>query len=195
MITKTQANILEVFVSSINKRFSIKQVSKLISSPYALVHRSIKLLIENNIVLKDEHNLLSLNYKDNFALIAYIESLRANRLLGNRTIDLFVKDVLKKISVDYFIFLIFGSAVDSKDPRDIDVLLIVDDNVEEIEKVVSNISSNFSKNFDINVVSSKSVYEMLIKRDSINVLNETLNKHIIIFGAENYYRILKNARQ
>jgi hypothetical protein len=36
---------------------------------------------------------------------------------------------------------------------------------------------------------AKSAYEMLAKRDKVNILNETLNKHLLLFGAENYYKI------
>jgi predicted nucleotidyltransferase len=110
---------------------------------------------------------------------------------------LFTRDILDRINIDFFVFLVFGSSVESKEPRDIDILLIVQEKekINEVERIVSNIVSNFSKKFDINVISAESAYEMLNKRDSINILNETLNKHILLFGAENYYRILKNARQ
>lgn len=105
--------------------------------------------------------------------------------------------MLNKTKLDYFTFLLFGSYVGSrKKPRDVDVLFIVEkkEDVSAIEKLLQNISSNFTLNFDCNIVSTESVYEMLSKRDEANVMNETLNKHILLFGAENYYRLLKNAR-
>ena len=188
---------MKVFAGKINERFSIKEVSEIIKKPYPLVHRSIKGLIENNFLLKDNKNLISLNYKENFQIISYIEALRASQFLKDKTINLFAKDVLNKIGSDFFIFLIFGSSVESKNPKDIDVLIIIEnkEKINETEKIVSNISLNFSKKFDINVISSESAYEMLNKRDSVNILNETLNKHILLYGAESYYRILKNARR
>ncbi len=197
MLTKTQIEIMKVFVSRINERFSIKQISEMLKKPYPLIHRSIKLLIEEGFLLRDDKNLISLDYKNNHQTLSYIESLRANDFLKDKTLKLFAKDILDKIKEEFFIFLIFGSYVESKNPRDIDILFIVQDKekINEIEKTASNIASNFSKNFDISVIFAGSAYEMLSKRDSINVLNETLNKHIILFGAENYYRILKNARQ
>ena len=197
MLTKTQIEIMKIFVSKINERFSIKKIAEILKKPYPLIHRSTKLLIKEGFLLKDDKNLISLNYKENFQTLAYIESLRADTFLRDKTLKLFVKDVFEKINRDFFVFLIFGSSVESKEPRDMDVLFIVQDKerINEIEKAVSNIASNFSKKLDVNVISVESSYEMLSKRDSINVLNETLNKHIILFGAENYYRILKNARQ
>lgn len=197
MLTKTQLKIMEIFVSKINEKFSIKQISEILKKPYPLVHRSIKLLVCDNFIIKDKRNFLSLNYKENHLELSYIESLRKKEFLKKNKINmLFVKDVLRRIGLDYFTFLIFGSSVQKQRPRDIDILIIIENKnkINSIEKILCNISSNFSQKFDINVISVESVYEMLVKRDETNVMNEALNNHILIFGAENYYRLLKNAR-
>ncbi len=197
MLTKTQAKIMQVFVSKINERFSIKQISEIIKKPYPLVHRSIKLLINDRFILKDNQELISLNYRENNMEIAYIESIRKQEFLEkHKTISLFAKDVIDNIKLDFFIFLVFGSAIEKKDFKDIDILLIIEDKdkIDEIEKFLGNLSSNFTEKFDISVISLDSAYEMLSKRDNINIMNETLNKHILIFGAENYYNLLKNGR-
>jgi len=197
MLTKTQAKIMKVFVSKITEKFSIKQVSEILKKPYPLIHRSIKPLVQDNLLIKDSKQLLSLNYKNNFSELSYIESLRKKEFLDkDKTLSLFVKDILEKSSFNFFISLIFGSSVESKNSRDIDLLFIIEDKskINDFEKFLNNLADNFSKKFDINVISTESAYEMLSKRDNINVLNETLNKHIILFGGENYYKILKNAR-
>lgn len=188
---------MKVFVSKITSRFSIKEISEILKKPYPLIHRSTKPLIEIKFLIKDEKELLSLNYKENISELSYIESLRKKEFLDkDKTISLFVKDIINKSKIDYFIFLIFGSSVESKNPRDIDILIIIEDKdkVSEFERFAGNIAKNFTKKLDINVISNESAYEMLNKRDNINVMNETLNKHIILFGGENYYRIIKNAR-
>ncbi len=196
MLTKTQIEIMKVFVSKIIEKFSIKQVSEILGKPYPLIHRSIKMLIEQKYLLKDERGLLCLNYRRNHGELAYIESLRSKGFLDkNKTINLFVNDILEGIKQDFFILLIFGSAVEKKDFRDIDVLLIVDNNhLDNTEKAAENISSNFTLKLDVNVVSVESAYEMLSKTYKLNVMNEALNKHLILFGAENFYKILKNVR-
>lgn len=198
MLTKTQLKIMELFVSQITEKFSIKKISENIKKPYPLVHRAVKSLINSEFVIKDKQKFLSLDYKKNHLELAYVESLRKREFLNkNKTIALFVKDVLEKISLDFFIFLIFGSSAKYKQkPGDVDILIIIEnkDKIKETDKVLHNLASNFSLKFDINVVSVESVYEMLAKRDGVNVMNETLNNHILIFGAENYYGLLKNAR-
>lgn len=190
---------MEIFASKITLKFSIQQISRIINKPYPLVYNSIRDLIDNNFIIKDRHSLLSLNYNANHSDIAYIESLRKQEFLKkNKTIDLFVKDVLNAIKLNYFTLLIFGSWAGNKQRKksDVDVLLIVENknDINKVEKILGNISSNFRLHFHCNVISSDSAYEMLGKRDKVNVINETLDNHILIFGAENYYRLLKNAR-
>ena len=200
MLTKTQAKIMEIFAANIAERYSIKGISRIIEKDYSLVHRSIKPLIAESLLAKDKQGYLSLNYKENVAQIACVEALRTQKFFQkkqNKVIGLFIEDALKAIKEDFFVMLIFGSAVEQKKaPRDIDILFIADANakINKTEKLLHNIALNFSAKFDINVISTESVYEMVSKRDQTNVMNETLNKHLIIFGAENYYRMLKNAR-
>jgi len=197
MFTKTQALIMKIFASNIDKRFSIKEVAEILKKPYSLIHRSIQELLQDHFIIKDDKSLISLNYKENHSELAFIEALRAkDKLSRDKTVALFTKDVLERVKPDFFVFLIFGSFVEKVNPRDIDVLFIIDDEtkVGETEKSLVNISGNFTKKFEFQVISVKSAYEMLAKRDKINIINETLNKHIILFGAENYYRMVKNAR-
>ncbi|MFA5856417.1 MAG: hypothetical protein WC867_03600 [Candidatus Pacearchaeota archaeon] len=197
MLTKTQIKILEIFVSRIIERFSIKQISEILNKPYPLIHRSIAPLISREIILKDDKGYLYLNYKKNFTLFSYIESLRKDNFIkNNKILGLFFNDILNKLNLDFFILLVFGSSVVSNNPKDLDLIFISEDEskINHLEKQIINISKDYTKEFDINVISIKSVYEMLSKRDSINILNESLNNHIIIYGGEFFYKILKNAR-
>lgn len=198
MFTKTQAEILKIFVSHIDRRFSIKEVSETLKKPYPLIHRSIQDLLNKKYLFKDEKNFLSLNYKNNHSELGYIESLRSKLVLDkDKTLALFNNDVKNKINLDFFVLLIFGSYVEKSNPRDIDILLIIEneDRLTDVEKTISNIASQFTKKFEIQVITTRSAYEMLAKREKSNILNESLNKHLLLFGAENYYRMVNNARQ
>jgi predicted transcriptional regulator len=81
MLTKTQLKIMQVFTSKINEKFSIKQISEILKKTYPLIHRSIQELIRSRLIVKDNKELLSLNYKENHQTLAYIESLRARIFL------------------------------------------------------------------------------------------------------------------
>ncbi|MFH0755541.1 MAG: nucleotidyltransferase domain-containing protein [bacterium] len=198
MLTKTQVKIMEIFVSKIDKKFSINEIAKVLKKPYALIHRSMPGLIKNKFILADEKKLLFLNYKENLAELSFVEGIRSKTSLEKeKSISLFIKDCLKEMDEDFFVFLIFGSFAGKKKFNDLDVIIILDNRskVEHTEKIIKNIASNFSFKVDLHVVSKESAYEMFSKREQTNILNESLNKHLILFGGENYYKILSNARR
>jgi len=198
MLTKTQVKILEIFVSKINKKFSINELSLLLEKPYPLIHRSVKELIQDKFIIIDEKKLLSLNYKLNLTELSFIESERTKKALKkNKAVSLFINDCLNELNEDFFIFLIFGSFVDKEKFNDLDIMIILENKnqTNQTEKIINNLASNFSFKTDIHVLTKESAYEMLSKREQLNILNESLNKHIIVFGGENYYRILSNARK
>jgi len=198
MLTKTQIMIMKVFASKINKKFSINEIAALLKRPYALVHRSITPLIESKLILIDEKKLLTLNYRENLGYVLLAESTRTKEKLDKeKSVKLFIKDCLKELNQDFFVFLIFGSFVENNKFNDLDIIVIIDNlsNLEKTEKLIKNIAENFSFKVDLTVLSKESAYEMFSKREQINILNESLNKHLIVFGGENYYRILSNARK
>lgn len=197
MLTKTELAILSIFTAKITKKFSIKQIADQLKKPYPLIHRSVQSLLSQNFLAKDEHQLISLQYNKHHAELAYIEAIKKNVFLEkNKTISLFAKDVLEKLKEDFFILLVFGSAIEKKNPGDIDILLIIDDKerINNSEKLLANIAANFTLHFDIHIITTESMREMLQKREEPNVINETSHKHILLFGAENYYKVLTDAR-
>ena len=196
--TKTQLGIMEIFVSCITEKYSIFHISKLLKKPYAQVHKGFTSLVKEGFLLKDKKNLISLNYKEHHSELAYIESIRKNKLFKrNSTIRIFYDDFTKKLGLDFFIVLVFGSTVISNKSRDIDVLVIIEnpEKVEATQRYLNNVTNIRTDVFDAHVIAVESVYEMFSQWEQKNVMNETLNKRVILFGAENYFRMLKNARR
>ncbi len=198
-ITKSTAKVLQMFTGHITESFTLREVGRRLSMHVSLAHRAMKPLLENKIVQQDKHKNLCLNYKIHHETIAFVEYLKRDELLTKgkyKELKLFTEEVISKIKEENFILLVFGSTVESEKPRDIDILLIVDttDKVEFHEKFIYNIASNYTLPFEERVISFESVYEMLAKRDEINVMNEILNKHIILYGAELFYRLIQKGR-
>lgn len=166
----------------------------------SLAHRSIQPLIKNNMLLRNKQNYLSLDYTKNHGTLAYIECLRRNEFLNkakNSAISQFANEVNDKFTEDFYILILFGSAVTSNTPRDVDILLIVNSQskVEDAERLLENISNKYGAQFHTIVISFESAYEMLGKRNQANIMNEMLNKHVLLYGAEAFYRILKKGRE
>ncbi len=195
LLTKTQAEILKLFASSVADKRSIKGVAEALKKPYPLIHRSVKGLLENGLLKKDEHELISLDTSQ-YGVLSYIESLRSEEFLRKRkTLALLAKDIMESVEEDFFVFLIFGSAVIKDNPRDIDMFFVVQDDEKrkKVESAAERCASRLPVKADISVVTKESVYEMLRMKQP-NTMSETLSKHIIIYGAEQYYRMISNVR-
>jgi hypothetical protein len=189
--------ILQFFTGHIAESFTLREISRRLGKQVSFIHRAIKPLLDVGIIELDKHKNLFLNYKVHSETLAYAEYLRRDEFFEKfKDIKLLKDDVVEKIEEDNFILIIFGSAVESDKPRDIDILLIVDSNdkIEFHEKFLSNITSNYGLPFEERVISNESVYEMLLRRDEKNIMNEILNKHVLLYGAELFYRLLERGR-
>lgn len=198
-LNKSTVKVLQLFTGHITESFTLREVARRLKMYVSLTHRAIRPLLEQNIVQQDKHKNLSLNYKAHQETLAFVEYLKRDDLLNKRKyrdLRLFAEEIVNKIKEDNFVLLLFGSLVESDRPRDIDVLLIVDnpDKIEFHEKFIHNIASSYELPFEERVISFGSVYEMLSKRDELNVMNEILNKHIIVYGAELFYRLIQRGR-
>jgi len=199
MITKTQLRIMQLFVSQIARRFTLRGVGKELRMHQALAYRACKQLIKDKLIIPDDKNYV-LNYKQNHQELAYFEYLRSKEFLNkpeNKALSIFAEEVTARFSYNYFVFLIFGSAVEIAKPRDIDILFIIEKtkDIETAEKALYNISRNYVLNIHLIVVSFESVFEMLGSRDDKNVMNQVLNKHLILYGSELFYKLVKIGRK
>lgn len=191
--TKTEVAILKIFTAKITESFTIREIARSVKQNYSIVYSAVQNLHKNNFLIKDKHKNFSLN-KENYQDLGFIEHLKAEEFLKrNKDIALFVEEVIKKINLGFFSLLLFGSYVEGKQRKnsDIDILMIIENlhDTEKIERTLQQISEKYG-NFHCNVISKESVKEMLNQREKLNVINETLNNHILLFGAEDYYRLI-----
>ncbi len=199
MFTKTQIKIMKFFVSQITKRFSLRSVGKELKMHQALMYRASQPLIKNKLIVPDGERYV-LNYKENHQELAYFEHIRSKEFLSkskNKTISMFTEDVVEKFPYGYFTIIVFGSAVINSKPRDIDILIIIEktEDIESAEKALYNISRNYTLNLHTMIISFESVFEMLGSRDDKNVMNQVLNKHLVLYGAELFYKLIKKGRK
>lgn len=191
--TKTEIAILKAFASKITESFTIREIAKRVKQNYSIVYSATQDLHKNGFLIKDKHKNFSLN-KKNYQDLAYIEQLRAEEFLKkNKNIALFAEGVIKETKLGFFSLLIFGSYAEGKQTKksDVDVLMIIEnlEDTEKTERWLQQVSERYG-NFHCNVIGKESAKEMAAQREKLNVINETLNKHIIFFGAEDYYRLI-----
>lgn len=191
MFTKTEIRALKLFTSRILDSFTIREVSRLIKKDIKIVHTAIKSLIKENFFIGEKKGL-RLNYKNNTADLAYIESIRKEAFLRKHTlIKIHINNFLARCKNKFFILLVFGSYASGKETRksDIDLLLITPAEGIELERSLKAVLSSMEE-FHITSITGDNFIEMLKKREELNVVNETFNNHIILYGAEQYYALL-----
>lgn len=191
MLTKTDIRVLELFASRIVDSFTIREVSRLIGKDLKIVHTSVRKLIDGRFLLKGKHDGLRLDYRNNVRALAYIDGIRAEDFLrGNALVKDGLGRILEKSETKLFILLVFGSYASGMHTRksDIDILAVLPAYDEEFERMLG--ASLSTINCHIHLIGEDSFREMLSRREEINIINETLNNHVLLYGAEAYYSLL-----
>ena len=100
MITKTQLRIMQLFVSQIARRFTLRGVGKELRMHQALAYRACKQLIKDKLIIPDDKNYV-LNYKQNHQELAYFEYLRSKEFLNkpeNKALSIFAEEVTARLA-------------------------------------------------------------------------------------------------
>ncbi len=192
-IHSTKDKILKLLLENKEREFTIRAVSKQILVDYKSVHITVKRLITSNVIIAKKAGqtiLCSLNKKSFNADIFKAEEIRKDELLRNK--DLFVlHNHFKDINDPFFILLLFGSYA-SKDQRkgsDIDLMLITES--DNLTKIAKKIISLIPLNIHFLYFNTENYLSML-RTTKFNVGRESQKNNIILFGIEDYYRLLQN---
>ena len=192
IFTKTEIEVLKLFTSKIKDTFTIRETARLIKKDVKIVHTSVKRLIMESFLIKEKHNGLRLNLQKNMQDLAYIENLRKELFYRrNPLLKAYFERFIFWTKQPFFCLLVFGSYADNtnKEKSDVDILLLTDGHIVETEKEFIAKISTIDLPTHVTSLSCKEFIDLL-KRKELNLAAETLNKHIIIYGAESYYKML-----
>lgn len=193
MMTKTDMAVLGLFASKMPERLTVRETARLVKKDLKIVHTSIKKLAMEGFLIKEKPSGLRLNYKKNISEIAYAESARKTDFFKRHPlIEIYTEKLIAASKTKLMILLIFGSYASGKQAlkSDIDLLAVVPEYDESIERQIVSALSLSPKKFHATIISEESFREMLKKRDEMNIVNETFNNHLILYGAEQYYALL-----
>lgn len=184
--------ILKLLIGNKEEIFSIRKISKIRKINYKSAYLSLRFLEKEELVtLKKIGNTLSCTFNNKFNdLVFKAEYLRREEMLKNRNFLVFYNQ-LKKINKQ-FILLLFGSQVKgiAKKHSDIDLLLISN---EEVAKIIHTETRLLPINFHLTAISYEEFVNMLKSRE-FTVVSEAIKKNIILYGIEDYYRIIENVK-
>lgn len=182
--------IMGFLLDNKEKSFTIRQISQETKINYRIAYEQIHLLEKEKLLSIDKlgkSNIVKLTY--NFNSKVYLAELeRREKLFKNKEFKV-IRNELAKLNF-VFVALLFGSQAKgtAKENSDIDILTI-GGNEEEITKALGLWGSKIH----LTHVSEEGFVRMAKSRD-FNVVNEAIKNNIILIGAEEYYRLLNNAR-
>ena len=192
--------ILEEFVKKPWRKFTFQEIKKLSGKKSeSYVYTSLKKFVKSNI-LKEERAgnvvLYSLNLSSH-KTIAYT-SFVLEYLSWNKE-HIPYKDLEKiasKMPTKLFTFIITGSYANNtqKKTSDVDVVILCDDTFET-KKIYAELKQDCELNIPpihLYVFKNSEFLEMLLNKEA-NYGKEIANKNLILFGAENYYKIVSEA--
>lgn len=192
MLTKNELKVLKLLLNDLTRELNIMDVAKLLNQEYVQAYRTIKLLAKSgNILLKrvGKSQILQLNFAKSHSDYLLAEMERTNDLCKKNTLAAVVRKNIQEINKN-FICILFGSqAVKPKPNSDIDLLFVIPKEYDfnEFEKIVRN--KLVAVNADIVIVPENSLHEMWSNPQKLNVGNELLKKHIILYGTEHFWNL------
>lgn len=201
MFTKTQEKILSYLLGHSDKPCTIRALAKWTGVSYPLCYHNIQELLRRKILAVKAvppAHIISLHEQIPQDVLVFLEIKRTRSFIKkHRWIELLQKDILRYANNFFCVIIIFGSYAKGKETKlsDLDLLLIVPSkqDVNLFENAAQQSYTKVKKHCI--VVTMEDFITMLSKSEQFNVGNEARKHHILLYGAEQYYKILEKVKE
>lgn len=195
MLTHCEQKIMEVVLPQPFKTYSVRSISKLIKSSYALTYDSIKALI-NHRMIKAEKIGKSLACRVNLSadpqLLAISSLIHSQKFLDKIYFSFVIDGIKNKLNDSIYIMILFGSFAKGTASKksDIDLLFVVQNkaDTEKIKKKVRSVLSLTDIRIEFDVIKTEWLVKMFEEKNTVG--REVLEGSIILHGAEQYYTLV-----
>jgi len=195
MLTNCEQKIMEVMLPQIYKAYSVRALSKLIGSSYALTYDSAMSLKSKKMIKAEKMgNTLActLNLSADPQMLAISSLTYSKNLLDKSPFGFIIDEIKNKLTNMIYIIALFGSYAKGSSTKksDIDLLFVVQ-NESDIEKIKSNVNSVLSSTnlkVEFDVVAVEWLVEMFSEKNTVG--REILEASVILHGAEQYYTLV-----
>jgi predicted nucleotidyltransferase len=199
-LSNTDTLVLKFLIKNITKEFSIKMISEGVGKSYPTVWESVVKLKGDGIINVREINatqsLCSLDLKSdgNISIFSFVEYIAKREFFSKKTeLKSITDDMLKRVSGNSFTLLLFGSQIKGSESEDsdIDVLVLVPTISERrrFESAVNGAQMLTNRKIDATFMAYDDFFKSLKTGDS-NLSKEVFGGHVIVYGAEAFYRSL-----
>ena len=187
--------VLKHFVENKDKTFTIKKVSELLKTNYRIAHEEITKLEKDGLILitkQGNAKVCQFNYRYSSKVVE-LEEIRKQELFKNQDLHLIYKR-LSEVKNPFYCLVLFGSysSKTNKKGSDIDLCLIAEDEI--VKREVKSILKITPINVDLQEFSSQEFLQMLKSKEN-NVGNEIVKNNVILYGLEQFYKLVNNVKQ
>ena len=187
--------IVEFLFRNIPNRFNVNQVSRELKISVGSAYKILKSLEKKSVLVSRKigngiYYVLNLDNKEaeNITEIVLIES-RNKSLSKNFHASIYAKDFKDGEKLSKAIIL-FGSILESKDAKDVDVLFIIDKGrAKAVEDFCMKLSNLRPKRINPLLMTMADFKENIKKQD--RVITDILKKGVILFGEDTVINILR----
>ncbi|MBI2663752.1 nucleotidyltransferase domain-containing protein [Candidatus Woesearchaeota archaeon] len=203
---RSHIEILGFLIANLNKKFTQLELANRIGKgkSYKNIRESIKELAEQSIIATEEvgaSKLCSLNLNESRTIdcISFIENVKKYELFKKAPVVNEISQRLigqVKLHTPFFTLLIFGSYAKGTfhEKSDIDALIIAESRHHaNISKEIRHLQAVYTKKINAFVTVQKDYENMLLSKEEVNVGKESLKAHVLLYGAELYYQMVKDA--
>ena len=188
-LTKKEREALVILFKDFTNYYNANFISKILNISHVGAQKILKRLC-NDKILKSEKIGKSITYK-----------LRLEDDYTYKLISLILTDEAKKHErwteefKDLFkngrILAVFGSIIKNYEKaRDIDIMIIADDNIKEINKIIKQKKGILPKEIHAIIMTSNDLTKNIKKRDKVVI--DIIKNAIILYGQDRYINIIKN---
>jgi len=199
MLTKKEAEVIEIFRQDILSEYTIRNLmKKLGKASYPWVHKTIQKLAKLsliNIKTSGKNKICSANL-NNLTLLKYLSILEEEYAASMNLPINNIYELLNLIPLAYYSFLVTGSYAAGKAAKksDLDIVVLVEDGVGTKSILIRLVNKGELMMPSVHpyVFTRSEFLEMLLSEEE-NYGKLIFRKRLILFGAENYYLIIKEA--
>ncbi len=201
-----QLKTVGLFSRELDKEMTIHQITKNLKRSYHFIYDNTQELIKGNILdkkVQGHSTVCSLNLKNEKTkalLILHSVNEKEHFLNKKQRLASLFSELISNLTnkIEILSIILFGSYAKGTETKrsDIDLLIITEkkDRNKIIQREVGAFETMYDQEINQIIINSRIFKDMITNKVELNVGKETLANHIILYGAELFWKLTLEAK-
>lgn len=198
---KIQLKIVGLFSKQLAQELTINQIKNKLKRSYHYIYDNTQELIKQKIInkkIQGHSTVCSLNLKNEKtkALLILNSINEKEDFLKKTKIRSLFKELIETLTnkIEISSLVLFGSYAKGTETKssDIDLLIIAEkkDKNNLLQREIQALETKYGKEINQVIINKKIFKDMLLSKTELNVGKEALANHIILYGAETFWKFV-----